>query len=153
MGQQQLLLIVLGVIIVGIAVVVGLTLFQNRMAEMNRNALINDVVNLASKAQRHYKVSSYLGGGCNQDFDGLTLSIGEQENNNGSFRFTTPAASATKVLSAPSAVVGNTIVPASSSTTTLYITGYGTEKGDDGVNLVQVYATVTGNSLSTSVVN
>ena len=153
MGQQQLLLIVLGVIIVGIAVVVGLTLFQSSMAEMNRNALTNDVVNLASKAQRHYKVSSYLGGGGNQDFDGLVLSVSEQENNNGSFRFNTPVVAATKAVAAPAAVAGNTKVPASSSTSTLYITGYGTEKGNDGVNLVQVYATVTGSSLSTSVVN
>ena len=153
MGQQQLLLIVLGVIIVGLAVVVGFTLFQNSMADMNRNALVNDVVNLGSKAQRHYKVSSYLGGGGGQDFDGLTLGVSEQENNNGSFRFTSIGVATTKVLAAPAAAAGNTTVPASSSTTTLYVTGYGTETGNDGINLVQVYATVTGSTLNTSVVN
>ena len=42
MGQQQLLLIVLGVIIVGIAVVVGINVFTASSANANRDAVIAD---------------------------------------------------------------------------------------------------------------
>ena len=48
MGQQQLLLIVLSVIIVGIAVAVGITTFQSNAVEANRQAVISDLVNYAS---------------------------------------------------------------------------------------------------------
>jgi len=153
MGQQQLLLIVLAVIIVGLSVVVGFTLFKTNSADMNRNAMINDLVNLASKAQRHYKVSRVLGGGGGTNFDGLLLSNDEQSNNNGEYRFLGAAEAATKVTAAPAAVSGNTSIAALSSTTTIYITGFGTDTGDDGTNLVQVYVTVTGSTVTTNVVN
>jgi len=41
MGQQQLLLIAYGVIVVGIAVVVGITLFSTLAAESNRDQLFS----------------------------------------------------------------------------------------------------------------
>ena len=71
MGQQQLLLIVLGVIIVGIAVVVGINVFTASSVEANRNALIGDATNLASMAQQYYRKPTALGGG-NQTFTGWT---------------------------------------------------------------------------------
>jgi len=43
MGQQQLLLIVLGVIIVGIAVVVGINLFNANATNANRDGVISDL--------------------------------------------------------------------------------------------------------------
>ena len=46
MGQQQLLLIVLGVIIVGIAVVVGINLFNANATNANRDAVVSDLNNL-----------------------------------------------------------------------------------------------------------
>jgi Tfp pilus assembly protein PilN len=50
MGQQQLLLIILGVIIVGIAVAVGITMFQDNAVDQNRSAVIADLTTLAAKA-------------------------------------------------------------------------------------------------------
>ncbi|MBI2417017.1 MAG: hypothetical protein HYV28_03805, partial [Ignavibacteriales bacterium] len=55
MGQQQLLLIVLGVIIVGIAIVVGINLFRASAIDANRNGVISDLNNLAAMAQQYYK--------------------------------------------------------------------------------------------------
>ena len=55
MGQQQLLLIVLSVIIVGVAVSVGVTQFQSSAMDSNRQAVIADLVNYASKAQRFFR--------------------------------------------------------------------------------------------------
>lgn len=63
MGQQQLLLVVLGIIIVGIAVFVGINLFTSHSIEAKRNNVINDCINLASSAQRHYRRPVSLGGG------------------------------------------------------------------------------------------
>lgn len=63
MGQQQLHLLVLGIILVGIALVVGLDSFQNKAVESNRDAVILDLNNLASFAQAHYKKTPTYGGG------------------------------------------------------------------------------------------
>ena len=71
MGQQQLLLIILGVIVVGIAVAVGITMFSDSAINANRDAMVNDLVNLASRAQQFYRRPSSLGGGGNS-FAGLT---------------------------------------------------------------------------------
>ncbi len=71
MGQQQLLLIILGVIVVGIAVAVGITMFSDNAVSANRDAVSNDLVNLAARAQQYYRRPKALGGGGNS-FEGLT---------------------------------------------------------------------------------
>jgi Tfp pilus assembly protein PilE len=71
MGQQQLLLIILGVIVVGIAVAVGITMFSDSAISANRDALTNDLVNLASRAQQYFRRPAALGGG-GYSFSGLT---------------------------------------------------------------------------------
>ena len=72
MGQQQLLLIILGVIVVGIAVAVGITMFNDSATSANRDAVTNDLVNLASRAQQYYRRPTALGGG-GGSFTGLTI--------------------------------------------------------------------------------
>jgi len=67
MGQQQLLLIILGVIVVGIAVVVGITMFQDNAISANRDALTNDLVNLGARAQQLLRRPWALGG-CQNDW-------------------------------------------------------------------------------------
>ena len=69
MGQQQLLLIVLGVIVVGIAVVVGINLFNANSVQANKDAVISDLNNLGALAQSHYKKPASMGGG-NNTFNG-----------------------------------------------------------------------------------
>lgn len=71
MGQQQLLLIILGVIIVGIAVAVGITLFQDNAVSSNRDAMTNDMMHLAAKARHFYSRPTSMGGG-GHSFTGLT---------------------------------------------------------------------------------
>lgn len=63
MGQQQLLLIVLGLIIVGIAIIVGINLFRANAIEAKRNNVLNECINLASMAQQYYMKPTTLGGG------------------------------------------------------------------------------------------
>ncbi len=63
MGQQQLLLIVLGIIIVGIAIFVGIDLFRSHAIESKRAIITNELVNLAALAQQYYLKPTSLGGG------------------------------------------------------------------------------------------
>ena len=74
MGQQQLLLIILGLIIIGVAVVVGVGMFQDNAVDHNRALVIADLKVLASKAQHYYSRPSTMGGG-NKSFVGLTADV------------------------------------------------------------------------------
>jgi hypothetical protein len=89
MGQQQLLLIILGVIVVGIAVAVGITMFSDSAINANRDALSNDLVNLASRAQQFYRRPTSLGGGGNSfnllTATSITLLTNKPTNANGSY--------------------------------------------------------------------
>ncbi|MCC7051187.1 MAG: hypothetical protein IT239_05350 [Bacteroidia bacterium] len=63
MGQQQLLLIVLGVIIVGVAVITAIILFRASAVENKRDLILNETMNIAMMAQEYYKKPMILGGG------------------------------------------------------------------------------------------
>ncbi len=65
MGQQQILLIILGVIVAGIAVIVGIAMFQDNAVDHNRAAVIGDLKKLAIKAEQYYTKPTTLGGGGN----------------------------------------------------------------------------------------
>jgi len=92
MGTQQLLLIVLGVIIVGIAVVVGINIFGTNAEQANKDALTQDCLRIAAAAQGFYRKPTMLGGG-NNDFTGITIedcgmsanAAGNGENVNGEY--------------------------------------------------------------------
>jgi hypothetical protein len=63
MGQQQLLLIVLGVIIVGVAVVVGINLFNANAKEAEIHNLANQNLNYIYMARTYYLKPITAGGG------------------------------------------------------------------------------------------
>jgi len=62
MGQQQLLLLVLATIIVGIATVVGIQAFSQNNVKSNADAMMNDAVRIASDAQAWVQKSAPFGG-------------------------------------------------------------------------------------------
>lgn len=72
MGQQQLLLIVLGVIIVGIAIVVGINLFNANAEQSAKDTMVSEGTNLGALAQQYYKKPKAMGGGGN-DFTGFKI--------------------------------------------------------------------------------
>jgi len=135
MGQQQLLLIVLGVIIVGIAVVVGINVFTASATEANRNAIIADLTQLASMAQQHYRKPAAMGGGGNA-FDnsegGTTWSVPDQ----------------LKQTANMSADVTATV---DAQSVTLVATG--TEIGNDGSGKVQVTMVVSPTDITSTTVD
>jgi hypothetical protein len=64
MGQQQLLFVLLGIILVAIAIFLGINLFRALGIEAKRNNLIGELVNLAGYAQEYFlKPNEYGGGG------------------------------------------------------------------------------------------
>ena len=63
MGQQQLLLIVLGLVVIAIAVVVGISLFRAHAISSKRDILINETIDMAAQAIGYYKREKTFGGG------------------------------------------------------------------------------------------
>ncbi len=51
MGQQQLLLLILGVIVVGLAIVVGINAFTNNYVKANADAMVNEALRIAADVQ------------------------------------------------------------------------------------------------------
>lgn len=65
MGQQQLLLVILVTIIVGIATVVAINTFSSSADSANLDAVRNDIASIAASAQGYYIKPTMLGGGGN----------------------------------------------------------------------------------------
>lgn len=94
MGQTQILMIILAVIIIGIAVTVGITQFGESSLSANRDALASDCQRTVALAQQWYKKPTSLGGGGNA-FTGLQLAalgVGAT-NQNGTYTLTVDNAS------------------------------------------------------------
>lgn len=79
-GQQQLVLLVLAVIIVGIAIVIGIRAFTENMVRENADVLAQDSITIASKAIVWKMTPENFGGqqegGCKHDpscFNGLNF--------------------------------------------------------------------------------
>ena len=62
MGQQQLLLLVLGIVIVGLAVVVGIQAFSENQKKANADALVMTAMRIASDGQAWLRKPSQFGG-------------------------------------------------------------------------------------------
>ena len=65
MGQQQLLLIVLGVILVGVAVVLGIQYFSVGAEEGAKDELVAHSITIGANAQQWFKKPLAMGGGGN----------------------------------------------------------------------------------------
>lgn len=62
MGTQQILLIVLSVIIVGVAIAVGITMFNNNAYNQNKSAVSSELNSYASQVVQWYKTPIAQGG-------------------------------------------------------------------------------------------
>ena len=120
MGQQQLLLIVLGTIIVGVAVVVGINMFTTGAINAERDALLQDVNNIASSAAAYWRKPAALGGGA-RDFSAVADVV---------------------VFGADSANANGTFVLSAAGVTSFTITATGANEG------VIIVANVTQNGVS-----
>jgi len=63
MGQQQVLLVVLAIILVSIATVVGVTIFKGQTNQSSVDAMVSDLNNFGAAAQQYRMKPKSLGGG------------------------------------------------------------------------------------------
>ena len=128
MGTQQLLLIVIGVVIVGIMIAVGLFMFRDQAASASRDSISNDLVSLATAAQKYHRRPSTFGGGGNS-FSGLTFS---------------------KLSTKSSNANGDYVLipdPVPAGQLSIVITGTGKELGNDVATPVKLTMTVMADSI------
>jgi hypothetical protein len=73
MGTQQLLLIVIGIVGVGLAIAAGIWLFSGNNISSNKDAILSDLENLKQYAARYKMLPSRLGGGGGNSYLGFTI--------------------------------------------------------------------------------
>ena len=79
MGQQQLILLVLATVIVGIAIIIGIRAFTENGIRANSDAMVQDMVRMASDAQAWKQKPAPFGGqdvGVAKDAPGNYTGIG-----------------------------------------------------------------------------
>ena len=106
MGQQQLLMIVLAIIIVGIAIAVSIELFRSNAIESKRDILVNECSNLASIAISYYKKPREMGGG-GKTFTGWQVPNSMVQTVNGSYLAEVTAQQITITGTGTEVVTGN----------------------------------------------
>jgi len=128
MGSQQVLMIVIGVIIVGIMIAVGMFMFRDQAAATSRDSISNDLVGLATAAQKYYRRPATFGGGGNS-FSGLTMA---------------------KLTTKPSNANGDYVLtpdPVPPAALSIIVVGTGKELGSDGATPVKLTMTVMADSV------
>jgi hypothetical protein len=117
MAQQQLFLIVLVLIILGLAVTIGVAMFQDNSASANRDSVANDLLNFAARAHEYYRRPAVHNGGGNS-YVGLTAD----------------AAGLARVTNLPGGKNGNGIytIQAAGTAAQVVLEGTGTEVLPDG---------------------
>jgi|PlaIllAssembly_1097288.scaffolds.fasta_scaffold19835_2 Tfp pilus assembly protein PilE len=127
MGQQQILLLVVSVIIVVLAITIGIEMFATNSKTSNRDSVVSELNNLATLAIQFYKKPASYGGG-NSSF--ISWNIPEKMDS-----------------------TSNGIYSVACTNLNVTITGFGQEVGNDGANPIEMVAVVTSASIVISVVN
>jgi hypothetical protein len=112
MGQQQLLLIILGVIIVGIAIAVGLSLFSANAIQANKDAITNDLNNIMANAYQYRIRTTSMGGG-NNSYAGYAIPTRLSSNSNATYAITTAGTATGVGITGTSSADGTSKVVAS----------------------------------------
>jgi hypothetical protein len=84
MGQSQLLIIALSVLIIGIAILAGTGFFSADDVEANKKAMMNDILHVAISARRYYARPATLAGG-NYTYSGYVVPVRYQSTDNGMY--------------------------------------------------------------------
>jgi hypothetical protein len=124
-------LIILGVIVVGLAVMIGILLFKDNAISANRDAVTNDLLNLAAHAQQYYRRPVTLGGG-QGTFAGLTADA--------------PGLKKLTMMPNGTNANGTYTISTAGTSTIVVLQGLGVEIGNDGSNPVKVVMNVWSDS-------
>ncbi len=109
MGQQQLLLIILGVIIVGIAIAVGISQFGAHSTQANKDGVTSSLVNAAANAYQ-YKIRPTTMGGGGGKYDNYQLPSKMSSDDNGLYTVSSATGQA-------AAIVGTSLINSAWSAT------------------------------------
>ena len=82
MGTQQLLLVVLGIFVVGVAIVLASGLFGTHSEETTKDNIASECINIGQLAQQFYAKPRELGGG-SKSFEGWEISSYLDSTSNG----------------------------------------------------------------------
>ncbi len=140
MGTQQILLIVLSVIIVGVAIAVGISMFNSQAYNANKTAIASDAQAFAAQVLHYWKTPESQGGaGGNGDNmtpenvrDYLGLTGENAKNENGTYEITA-ADSVTVVITGLGTAIRNDMRPKIETTVTLADDGVTAQATDEPV--------------------
>ncbi|MCK9335991.1 MAG: hypothetical protein M0Q99_11855 [Candidatus Cloacimonetes bacterium] len=140
MGTQQILLIVLSVIIVGVAIAVGISMFNSQAYNANKTAIASDAQAFAAQVLQYWKTPESQGGaggnGANMTVDNVTNYLGltgeNAENENGSYVIT-DADSFTVEITGVGTAIRNNMRPQIVTTVTLATDGVTAVATDEAV--------------------
>ena len=90
MGQQQLLLLVLGIVIVGLAVVAGINAFEDNQVKSEQDALVNEAMRIGTDVMANYKKPEQLGGGGETTYPTDLTDVGYEATGADGDEYTTP---------------------------------------------------------------
>jgi hypothetical protein len=103
-GQQQILLIVLAIIIVGVAIAISIQLFRSNAIEAKRDVLIEETTTLGTMALQYFKKPVELGGG-GRSFTGWKIPSQMNQTVNGNFMIAAVASDEVTITGTGSEVV------------------------------------------------
>ena len=90
MGQQQLILILLAIMVIGVAVAAALGLFSANSAEQNKLAIINDLNTIRASARKYRMKPTTMAGGAGS-YAGFTMPSKLMSNENGKYELSVAA--------------------------------------------------------------
>ena len=105
MGTTQMLLIVLGVVIIGVAIAVGIGMFGASGLDSNKFALIEDIQNIAVDAYSFKTRPTTMGGGSGQ-YLGYKVPPKLQSMADGTFEPTSPVTTAQQITFVATSALG-----------------------------------------------
>ena len=85
MGQQQILLIVLGLIIIGVGIGIANQLFDTSAENSNKDSIASELLHLGMIAQQYFNKPLEMGGG-NQSYIGWTIPEELDSTTSGTFK-------------------------------------------------------------------
>jgi len=84
MGQQQILLIILAMVLVAIALIIGLNLFDSQLENSNRDAVVLDLNRISGFANQYFAKSKEQMGG-EKSFIGFEIPVSMENTVNGTY--------------------------------------------------------------------
>jgi hypothetical protein len=137
MGQQQLLLLVLGIVIVGLAVVVGIQAFDSSSQQAEVDAITMDMFRILSDAKAWTEKPAAFGGGGGSALDWEYLDLGYVNVSGTAVATGETYTTANAVYSDPTSTAGSVTItaPHPNGTNGAVITGvYTVSSGDIAVS-------------------